>query len=118
MDEYSVIEKLVAKTLAQSIKKRRKELRLSQEKVALGASLDRSHYQIIEAGLSNRKTLSPANPHLITLMNLADSLDCSLVELLQDVSDAFDKYRHTNRKQQTTRQQVADKISINRSKIL
>lgn len=93
MNEQSVIEKLVAKSLANTIRQRRQELHLSQEKVALRASLDRSHYQVIEAGLGSRKTLSPANPRLNTLLHIAESLDCTLVDLLQETSDAFEKFR-------------------------
>lgn len=96
MDKQSAIEKLVAKSLASTIKRRRKELHLSQEKVALRASLDRSHYQVIEAGLGSRKTLSPANPRLNTLLHLAESLDCTLLDLLKDTSEAFEKFRTTN----------------------
>ncbi|MDR6938626.1 helix-turn-helix domain-containing protein [Arcanobacterium hippocoleae] len=89
----SAIEKLVAKSLAATIVKRRKELNLSQEKVAYGASLDRSHYQVIEAGIGNRKTLTPANPRLSTLLHLAIALDCSLLDLLKETSELFERYR-------------------------
>ncbi|XCB29953.1 helix-turn-helix transcriptional regulator [Arcanobacterium hippocoleae] len=91
MSQHSEIERLIAKSLAKTIRKRREELHLSQEQVAYKASIDRSHYQIIEAGLANRKTRTPANPRLNTLLQIADTLDCSIIDLLKETSDLYEK---------------------------
>lgn len=62
------------KTLAKNVKIRRKELGLSQERLALDAEIDRTYISQIERGISN--------PSLLVLVKIADRLDSEVVALL------------------------------------
>ena len=80
--EYSPAEITLARTLARMLRTRRKELKLSQEQVALAANIDRNTYQLMESGLSDRATNSLLNPHLFTLMAIAQVLELSLADVM------------------------------------
>jgi transcriptional regulator with XRE-family HTH domain len=69
-----------ARHIGVRLHRRRVFLKLTQEEVAYAAGLTRSHYQLLERGLSRPDT--SANPSLKTLVNLAEALDMDLVELL------------------------------------
>lgn len=57
--------------------------------VAEASGMSRNHYQLLEGGLSNRKTRRPANPRLSTLVALSDVLGVSVPELVEAIfSDA------------------------------
>ena len=71
------------------LRKRREELGLSQEDVALRADMDRRHYQELEHGFSNSRTRTPANPRLLTLVNLAAALEMDIEEFLARLGDAL-----------------------------
>ncbi|MBU9764425.1 helix-turn-helix transcriptional regulator [Mycobacterium sp. TNTM28] len=58
---------------------------LTQEYVAEASGMSRNHYQLLENGLSNRKTKRPANPRLSTLVALSDVLGVSLPELIEAI---------------------------------
>ena len=64
------------------LQRRRLALALSQEDVAYSAGLTRSHYQQLEKGRSRPE--SPANPSLLTLVNLAAALGADVKDLLPD----------------------------------
>ena len=66
------------------LRQRREELGFSQEDVALRADMDRRHYQELEHGFSNSRTRTPANPRLLTLVNLAAALE-------MDIEDFFSR---------------------------
>ena len=91
MSQYSAAELVISRTLARTIKNRRKALGLSQERVANGAYINRNHYQTMESALSDRKDQSPLNPQLFTLVRLARVLDCSVLELLAEAEEAYEK---------------------------
>jgi len=58
---------------------------LSQDEVALAAGISRNHYQLLENGLGVRKTRSPANPRLSTLIALSEVLGTTVPDLLGEV---------------------------------
>lgn len=62
-------------TLAENIKRRRQEIGLSQEGLALAAEVDRSYVSQIEREIGN--------PSLLILCRLADVLKVDLTLLLQ-----------------------------------
>ena len=47
--------------------------------------MSRNHYQLLESGLSNRKTKRPANPRLSTLVALSEVLGVSVPELIHAI---------------------------------
>lgn len=47
--------------------------------------MSRNHYQLLERGLSNRKTKRPANPRLSTLVALSEVLGVSVPELIDAI---------------------------------
>jgi transcriptional regulator with XRE-family HTH domain len=61
-------------TLATNLRTRRKELGLSQERLALDAEIDRTFVSQIERGISN--------PSLRILFQLAEQLDTEVTTLL------------------------------------
>ncbi|MCB0928962.1 MAG: helix-turn-helix transcriptional regulator [Mycolicibacterium insubricum] len=75
--------------LAQALGRRLLELReargLTQETVAEASGMSRNHYQLLESGLSNRKTRRPANPRLSTLVALSEVLGVSVPDLVGPV---------------------------------
>ena len=81
-------EYVLAQTLARTLRKRRHELGLSQENVALSAGIDRTTYQLMESGKSDRSTNSLLNPHLFTLFALAQVLKIPLSELVEASAQA------------------------------
>lgn len=71
------------------LRKRREELGLSQEDVALRADIDRRHYQELEHGFSNSRTRTPANPRLLTLIKLAGALDMDVEDFFRNLGSAL-----------------------------
>lgn len=71
------------------LRARREELGLSQEDVALRAGMDRRHYQELEHGFSNSRTRTPANPRLLTLVNLATALEIDVEEFFARLGSTF-----------------------------
>lgn len=84
MTEYSPAERAFASTFAKTLISRRKTMGLTQEQVALAANLNRNHYQLLEHARADRRTNSPSNPRLSTLIKLAKVFDCSVADLLED----------------------------------
>lgn len=82
MTGYSPAERAFASTFAKTLIERRKSLGMTQEDVALKADINRNHYQLMEHARADRKTNSPANPRLSTLIKLAKVFDCSVADLL------------------------------------
>lgn len=74
-----------AKHIGVRLHRRRIHLALTQEEVAYAAGLTRSHYQLLERGLSRPDT--SANPSLKTLVNLADALDMDVAQLIERSGD-------------------------------
>jgi transcriptional regulator with XRE-family HTH domain len=75
MDSYDSIRN----TLAINLKRERKQRKLSQEKLALNADVNRTFVSQIERRIGN--------PSLHTLCRLADHLDIPCHQLLVDVSN-------------------------------
>lgn len=50
--------------------------------MAHAAGMSRNHYQLLEAGLSDRSKSSAANPRLSTLISLAQVLDISVTDIV------------------------------------
>ncbi|GAA1346900.1 helix-turn-helix transcriptional regulator [Falsarthrobacter nasiphocae] len=76
-----------ARQLGDTLRKRRKHLGLSQEKVALASGITLQHYSLLENGYSDGRRRSPANPSLglITSVSRALSMDISfLVQALDE----------------------------------
>ena len=97
MRENSEAERILASTLAKTIARRRKELGLTQEEVAMRAGIDRNHYQLMEHARSNRKTNSPLNPTLTTMLKIALVLNIPFDEITREAANAFcyvDKLEH------------------------
>jgi len=65
------------KQLAENIRKRRKELNLSQEQLAHKCDFDRTYISMLERG--------KRNPSLVNLKKLSLGLEISLSTLLQQV---------------------------------
>jgi transcriptional regulator with XRE-family HTH domain len=65
---------VIANQIAQTVKDRRKSLRLSQEAMADLADIDRTYASQIERGI--------ANPSLSVLCSVANALDLSFVQLV------------------------------------
>lgn len=74
-----------AAELGRRLRELRVNLDLSQEEVAHRAGISRNQYQLIERGLSNRESATPANPRLSTLVALCDALDTSVTDLVVDI---------------------------------
>jgi transcriptional regulator with XRE-family HTH domain len=62
------------------LQRRRHELGMTQEDVAYASGLTRSHYQQLEKGLSRPGVA--ANPSLVTLLALTQTLGVDPVELM------------------------------------
>lgn len=73
---------LGAKALGAYFRKLRQVRGLTQEEVAERAGIDRNHYQLLEAGVSNRRTNFAANPTLSTLCALASVFEVDVTELV------------------------------------
>ena len=84
-----VSESAVERELAQALGRRLSDLResrgLTQEVVAAAAGMSRNHYQLLESGLSNRKSKRPANPRLSTLLALSNALGVTVPELVETI---------------------------------
>lgn len=78
----SEIEREFANALGRRLARLREERGLTQELVADASGISRNHYQLLEIGLSNRRTRRPANPRLSTLVALSDVLGVPLSELV------------------------------------
>ena len=72
-----------------AIRARREELGLAQEDVALRADMDRRHYQELEHGFSNSRTLTPANPRLFTMIRLAEALEMEIADFMRYIGRAL-----------------------------
>lgn len=62
--------------LARNIIARRKELNMSQEKLALQAGVDRTYVSQLERGI--------ANPSISILCRIAEILQCNMQDLVSD----------------------------------
>lgn len=85
MARRTVLERPVAEALAERLRELRAAAGLSQEAVANTAGLDRNHYQLLEAGLSDRKKRTPANPTLSTLVALCRVYSTTVPDLVVDI---------------------------------
>lgn len=75
-----------ARELGLQLQRIRADVGLTQEQVASAAGLARSHYQFLERGLS--RLGEPANPTLLSLVAVAQSLGVELGDVLpQEVPD-------------------------------
>lgn len=81
----SEIEQALALALGRRLADLRETRGLTQEVVADAAGISRNHYQLLEQGLTNRKTRRPANPRLATLVALSEALGVSVPELIASV---------------------------------
>lgn len=79
------LEERTARALGDRLRGLRDASRLSQEEVALRAGLSRNHYQLLEAGWSNRVGQVPANPRLATLVALSEVLQVRVEDLVADI---------------------------------
>ncbi|RXR28158.1 XRE family transcriptional regulator [Oerskovia turbata] len=79
------LESQLAMALAMQLRRRRETVGLTQERAAERAGLSRNHYQLLEAGLSDRAKKTPSNPRLSTLVDIAIALDSTVPDLLTDV---------------------------------
>lgn len=93
----SEIERELAAALGRSLVELRESRGLTQEFVAEAAGLSRNHYQLLETGLSNRKTRKPANPRLSTLIALSNVLGVEVPELVAAIFDVRTPPGVTNR---------------------
>ncbi len=82
--------KAAARQFGKLLHARRRELGLSQGKVAAAAGMDKRHYQELEHGFSNSRTGSPANPRLVTLLCLARALALDPQELVRVAAKGAD----------------------------
>lgn len=71
--------------MGEQLQARRRARGLSQENVAHAAGMSRNHYQLLEAGLSDRTKSTAANPRLSTLISLAQVLDVSVTDLVVEL---------------------------------
>lgn len=85
MARRTALDRPVAEALAERLRQLRTAAGLSQEAVAITAGLDRNHYQLLEAGLSDRKKRTPANPTLSTLVALCRVYGTTVPELVVDI---------------------------------
>lgn len=76
---YSEEESLILKVLGNKIRSRRKELNLSQEKLAFACDLDRTYIGSVERGERNISFLN--------MTKILNSLNWSLSDLAQDYVD-------------------------------
>ena len=53
--------------------------------MAEAAGMSRNHYQLLENGISNRKTKRAANPRLSTLIALSGVFGISVPELIEAI---------------------------------
>ncbi|WP_191090012.1 helix-turn-helix domain-containing protein [Nesterenkonia ebinurensis] len=72
-----------SRILGARLRAARSELGWSQEKVALQAGISLQHLSLLERGLSNGRTKSPANPRLGVLLNLAKALTIDIGHLIE-----------------------------------
>lgn len=72
-----------ARLLGVRLRAARAELGWSQEKVALQAGISLQHLSLLERGLSDGRTGSPANPRLGVLLNLAGALSVDIGHLIE-----------------------------------
>ena len=85
----SRMARIYGRRLGVFVRKRREELGLSQEDVALRADMDRRHYQELEHGFSNSRTRTPANPRLFTLICLAEALEMEIADFMRYIGGAL-----------------------------
>jgi len=88
----SLIEEATAdaepsRALGHRLRELRETAGYSQEKVAQAAGISRNHVQLIAAGLSDRRTRTPWNPHLSVLVAMCDALGVSVIDLFAGVGD-------------------------------
>lgn len=76
---YSEEESLILKVLGNKIRSRRKELNLSQEKLAFACDLDRTYIGSVERGERNISFLN--------MTKILNSLNWNLSDLAQDYVD-------------------------------
>lgn len=81
----SEIERKLADALGRRLAGLRQERGFTQEALAEAIGISRNHYQLLENGISNRKTKRPANPRLSTLVALSNALGMSTADLVAEV---------------------------------
>ncbi|MGV9219904.1 helix-turn-helix transcriptional regulator [Arcanobacterium canis] len=91
MKDIPESDRILASTPAKTLFKRRKELGLTQEEVALQAGIDRRTYQDLEYARSDHKENKPSNPRLTTLLRLSRVLDCDIQHLIGAAEAAYHK---------------------------
>lgn len=82
MSEESALEVQLARALGHRLQNLRVERGISQEALANAVGLSRNHYQLLEAGLSDRREARPANPRLATLRRIARQYGMRTSELV------------------------------------
>ena len=81
----SEIERELADALGRRLIGLREERGFTQEALAEACGISRNHYQLLENGISNRRSRKPANPRLSTLVALSQALGMSPAELVAEV---------------------------------
>ncbi|MCF2707293.1 helix-turn-helix transcriptional regulator [Arcanobacterium haemolyticum] len=93
MSTVSPVERELAQVLARVLRFFRKRAGISQEEVARRAGIDKNHYQIMESGISDRRSNRPLNPQLFTIGQLADAFNIRYDDLIHTVSMAYEIIR-------------------------
>lgn len=81
MPADDALDPAAAQALGLLLQRHRADLQWTQEQVAVEAGISRQHYQLLERGLSNRYSETPANPRLSTLLSLMEVLRIDREEL-------------------------------------
>lgn len=81
----SEIERDLADALGRRLAVLREERGLTQEALADAAGITRNHYQLLENGISNRRTRTPANPRFSTLVALSKVFGMTAAEFVAEV---------------------------------
>lgn len=86
---YSNLDAGIALAFGKTAQRRRLQVGLSQEALALETGIERSYISRLERGLSQ--------PTLLVLLKLAKGLGCDAGELLAPVEKVFRRRRHSVR---------------------
>jgi len=79
------VSRTTALALAFRLRKYRDQAMLTQEEAAWEVGVSRNYYQLMEAGLSNRRLGTHMNPKLSTLLAIAKAFGITLDELVADL---------------------------------
>ncbi|GAA4403471.1 helix-turn-helix domain-containing protein [Tsukamurella soli] len=83
--DESEFERQLAGILAIRLQTLRLAKGLTQWDVADRAGIARNHYQLLESGWVNRRTKSPSNPRLSTLVAVSEVLGTIVPELIDEM---------------------------------